>query len=103
VQVDAQDVHYVMSELWSCRSARHGLGEAAAPSNSRKAVFRSTAQLVLTRWDAAKPAAVDNLVLLTFDEAEAHDEAESLDAVRAAQPAWAERVEAALRRASREH
>ncbi len=104
-QVDAQDVAYVMAELWACRSARHGLGEGAnvaPPSNSRKAVFRSTQQLVLTRWDAAKPAAVDNLVLLTFDEADAHD-ATSLEAVRAALPAWARHVEGVLARAARDH
>ena len=103
VQVDAQDVAYVMAELWNCRSACHGLDEPTGPpSNSRKAVFRSTAQLVLTRWDADQPAAVDNLVLLTFDEAEAHDAA-GMAAARIAQPELAQRVEATLRRASREH
>ena len=101
VEVDAQDVAYVMSELWSCRSARHGWGkeEAGPPSNAPKAVFRSTAQLVLTRWDREQPASVDNLVLLTGAEAEAHDR----DGIAAADPAWAAHVHATLRRSAREH
>ena len=101
VEVDAQDVAYVMSELWSCRSARNGWGEeeAGPPSNAPKAVFRSTAQLVLTRWDREQPASVDNLVLLTGAEAEAHDR----DGIAAADPAWAAHVHATLRRSAREH
>tara|TARA_B100001540_G_C15729156_1_gene606818 strand:- start:396 stop:632 length:237 start_codon:yes stop_codon:yes gene_type:complete len=38
-----------------------------------KGMWRSTAGLCLTRWDATRPACVDNLVLLTADEADEHD------------------------------
>lgn len=31
------------------------------------------------RWDAAKGADIDNLVLLTFDEADQHDESQGRD------------------------
>ena len=97
VEVDAQDVHYIMAELWGCRSARPG-----ERATGRKAAFRSTAQLVLTRWDAALPAAVDNLVLLTFDEAEAHDAACLAD-LRTGESDWVHSVEETLRRAAKEH
>jgi len=53
-------------------------------------------------WDAAAPATVDNLVLLTFAEAEAHERAGLADA-RARDPAFAAHVEAALARARADH
>lgn len=105
VRVDPCDVGYVMAELWKCRSAR-----CAAPAlpgaprdNTHKAVYRSTQGLVLTRWDDARPAGVDNLVLLTFDEAEAHEKGGGAAAARVEEPAWAAAVDAALARASRDH
>jgi len=109
LQVDPADVSYAMSELWGCRSARHGLAEAddappPPPNVGRKASFRSTRDLVLTRWDAARPATVDNLVLLTFDEADALDEQEGgAEALRRTDPAFAARVDAAVARARRDH
>lgn len=36
-------------------------------------MMRSTAHLQFTRWDRSKPPTVDNLVLLTSEEADAHD------------------------------
>ena len=103
VQVDVRDVHYVMTELWGCRSARYSRPEeGCTSSNSRKAVFRSTQQLVLTRWDGSAPATVENLVLLSFAEADAHD-AGDLAALRLAEPEFARRVEETLARARREH
>jgi molybdopterin/thiamine biosynthesis adenylyltransferase len=107
VQCDPADVAYAMAELWACRSARHSYGAAAdeppPPNTARKATFHRTRDLVLTRWDAEKPATVDNLVLLTFDEADAHDAAPDVAAVRAAEPDWARRVDAAMARAARDH
>jgi hypothetical protein len=38
-----------------------------------KGLCRSTVNLVLTRWDSARPAMVDNLILLEREEADAHD------------------------------
>ena len=49
-----------MRELWRGRSAREG--EAPPIPGSDKGLKRATAHLCLTRWDAAKPAHVDNLV-----------------------------------------
>lgn len=40
------------------------------------------------RWDGSKPASVNNLVLLTFDEAEAH-EAQGLEAAEHDDPDFA--------------
>lgn len=39
-----------------------------------KGLMRATAHLHFTRWDRSRPPTVDNLVLLTQDEAEQHDE-----------------------------
>jgi molybdopterin/thiamine biosynthesis adenylyltransferase len=102
---DPPDVAYVVSELWACRSARHGLADDDDELKpTRRRTFRTTMNLVLTRWDAARPATVDNLVLLTFDEAEAHDETPGgVAAVRAAEPEFASRVDAVLARAARDH
>jgi hypothetical protein len=109
MQCDPADVAYAMAELWGCRSARHGLvpppddAPPPVPNVGRKAAFRTTRDLVLTRWDASLPATVDNLVLLTFDEADELDEGGGADAMRAADPAFAARVDAAVARARRDH
>ena len=36
-------------------------------------MWRNTSGLCLTRWDPSRPACLDNLVLLTLDEADEHD------------------------------
>ena len=38
-----------------------------------KGLWRNTSGLCLTRWDPSRPACLDNLVLLTLDEADEHD------------------------------
>jgi hypothetical protein len=58
---------------------------------------RSTADLTLVRWDEAQPATVDNLVLLTLSEADAHRE-KGVARVRAEEPEFAAFVEAHLAR-----
>ena len=109
MQVDPSDVAYVMSDLWGCRSARHGLvpppqdAPPPPPNVGRKAAFRTTRELVLTRWDASLPATVDNLVLLTFDEADELDASPGAAAMRLTDPAFAARVDAAVARAKRDH
>lgn len=45
----------------------------AQPPIHCQGLNRATGHLALTRWDAAQPAYVDNLVLLTQEEADAHD------------------------------
>lgn len=57
--------------------------------------MRSTAHLQLTRWDGSKPPTVDNLVLLTSDEAEVHDAA-GLEQLRQQEPEFVSRVEQLL-------
>lgn len=56
------------------------------------------------RWDVAQPADVGNLVLLTFSEAEVHEEAgaEGLAALQKQEPEFVAFVEAKLDRARRE-
>jgi tRNA A37 threonylcarbamoyladenosine dehydratase len=105
VEVDPQDVAYLLADLWACRSARQD-AEAGRhdPLRPYKATFRATQQLVLTRWDGALPARVDNLVLLTFDEADAHDaEPGGVGGVRVREPLFAASVDSALARARRDH
>eukprot|EP00891_Asterochloris_glomerata_P009130 jgi/Astpho2/9130/e_gw1.00134.3.1_t len=69
VEVDIDDVQYLVRELWRGVSA-HQQGVSTAGAN--KGLHRSTADLVLVRWDSQRPAAVDNLVLMTGHEADEH-------------------------------
>lgn len=65
------------------------------PPGGDKGLMRSTAHLHLTRWDRRRPATVDNLVLLTAEEAEAHDEA-GMEALTQTEPEFVARVERLL-------
>ena len=49
----------------------------------------------LYRWDASQPATVDNVVMLTCAEAEAHEET-SLDTLKQGDPDFVRAVEAVL-------
>lgn len=100
VAVDGDDIVYLLRELWRGFSARNA--EGCVLPGGDKGLARSTAGLALTRWDAAKPATVDNLVLLTYEEADAH-EATTLEALRAAEPGFVARVERVLGKARREY
>ena len=53
-------------EVWRGVSARAAF--AGEPPAEDKGINRVTAGLTFTRWDADRPADVDNLLLLTFDE-----------------------------------
>lgn len=78
--------------MWRGVSA-HCLG---ATGNSKdKGLCRSVDHLILTRWDSSNPATLDNLVLLTFEEADKHDEM-TLQEVRDADPAFFAYVERVL-------
>lgn len=55
------------------------------------------------RWDASRAATVDNLVLLTFTEAEAHEALTGLGELRKAEPTFVALVESVLDRARREY
>lgn len=58
-------------------------------------------QALCCRWDKRRPAAVDNLVLLTFDEAGAHEDSD-LESVKSADPKFFDRVTAILGRVRQE-
>lgn len=57
-----------------------------------KGLMRNTAHLHFTRWDRIKPPTVDNLVLLSAEEAEQHD-ARSLEQLKQSEPELVEKVE----------
>ena len=100
VRVDADEVAYVVRELWQGCSARLE-GDPEALAGGYKGLWAVTKHLCLTRWDENRPAAVDNLVLLTREEADDHDEA-GVAQVRAEAPRFAGFVECQLRRARTE-
>ncbi|XP_068659175.1 tRNA threonylcarbamoyladenosine dehydratase isoform X2 [Aristolochia californica] len=93
VQVDVEEVMYVVKELWHGRSARDPSGISGG-----RGTWRSVNNLMLVRWDQAKPASVSNLILLTFKEAEEH-ELTTPDAIREKEPKLYARVKSVLKRA----
>lgn len=92
---DKDELAYAALELWRGASARMGSLKAASRD---KGTYRDTTNLTFTRWDAGKVARVDNLVLLTVPEADAHDKT-SLHKVREREPEWSKAVEQILERA----
>ncbi|XP_010553886.1 PREDICTED: tRNA threonylcarbamoyladenosine dehydratase [Tarenaya hassleriana] len=93
VQVDAEEVMYIVKELWHGRSAR----EESAKDVGR-GMWRAINELMLVRWDAKKPATVWNLILLKFKEADEH-EGSSVDEVEEREPEFFAKVSAVLKRA----
>lgn len=93
VRIDLSDATLLLRDVWRGMSAR-----ARRPPND-KALTRNVAGLTLTRWDLAKPATLDNLVLLTFEEAEQHEALGGLEELRRLEPEFCSRVDAILRRA----
>mmetsp|Transcript_38670 Transcript_38670/g.95940 ORF Transcript_38670/g.95940 Transcript_38670/m.95940 type:complete len:482 (-) Transcript_38670:9-1454(-) len=105
VGVDLEDVVYLVKDLWQAHSAR------AQVSTMSKGMWRTTSGLSLTRWDPLLPACLDNLVLLTSDEADEHDAemaggdgtpGQGLERLREREPAFTAMVDARLRRVRRE-
>ncbi|CAN4095128.1 unnamed protein product [Withania somnifera] len=96
VEVDVEEVMYIVKELWHGRSARDlsikGVG---------RAMWRSVIELMLVRWDKTKPASVSNLILLRFKEADEH-ESRSLGDIKEEEPEFFVRVTSVLRRAELE-
>ncbi|KAJ0987270.1 hypothetical protein J5N97_005626 [Dioscorea zingiberensis] len=93
VLVDVEEVMYVVKELWRGRSAR----DQSEKEVGRK-MWRSVNELMLVRWDKTKPAAVSNLILLKFKEADEH-ESTTLDAIKEDEPEFYTMVNQVLRRA----
>lgn len=100
VAVDMDDIIYLLRELWRGFSAR---SDRVVLPGGDKGLMRSTAGHTLTRWDANKPATVDNLVLLTYEEADAHEAISSLDELRGKEAEFVAKVEAILDKAKREY
>lgn len=96
VEVDKEEVAYVVRELWRGRSARD-----QDSTNVGRGMWRSINNLTLTRWDQTRPPSIDNLVLLTFDEAEAH-EATTLEDLAFDEWEYYSMVESVLARAVRD-
>ena len=101
VQVDVDEVTYLVRELWRGCSARLLFQGPEATAKGFKGLWRSTFGLCLERWDERLPARVDNLVMLRMEEAEEHAGL-GLAKVRAARPEFAAFVEGRLARARRE-
>ncbi|CAI5457863.1 unnamed protein product [Closterium sp. Yama58-4] len=79
---------------------RGGGGIGGGGMDVGRAIWQSMGHMTLTRWNAALPPTIDNLVLFTFDEAEAH-EAMSLEQVELEQPELFRLVDSTLERARR--
>lgn len=94
VQVDVEEVMYVVKELWHGRSAREQIAKDVG-----RAMWRSINELMLVRWDRAQPASVANLILLKFKEADEHEQ-RTLDDIQKEEPEFFTRVTSVLKRAS---
>uniref|UniRef100_A0A7S3QJN2 THIF-type NAD/FAD binding fold domain-containing protein n=1 Tax=Dunaliella tertiolecta TaxID=3047 RepID=A0A7S3QJN2_DUNTE len=101
--IDMDDIIYMLRELWRGRSAKEG--EAPSVPGGDKGLMRATSHLCLTRWDVTKPATVDNLVLLSHEEADEHDAQQDLNPGSRPEgdPVFVKRVERVLDKARREH
>nr|KYP40036.1 Uncharacterized protein C1A6.10 [Cajanus cajan] len=93
VQVDVEEVMYIVKELWHGRSARE-----QHVKDVGRGMWRSVNELMLVRWDCAKPASISNLILLKFKEVDEH-ESQTLDDIKENEPEFYNRVIAVLRRA----
>ncbi|KAK9272877.1 hypothetical protein L1049_003256 [Liquidambar formosana] len=93
VQVDVEEVMYIVKELWRGRSARD-----QSAKDVGRGMWRSVNELMLVRWDRAKPASLSNLILLKFREADEH-ELWTLDDIRENEPEFFMRVTSVLKRA----
>lgn len=94
VQVDVEEVMYIVKELWHGRSARD-----ESPKEVGRAMWRSVNELILIRWDHTKPACMSNLILLRFKEADEH-ESSSLEVIRENEPEFFANVTSVLKRAA---
>lgn len=102
MQVDLREIEALVREHWRGRSARQEVG------GNDKGLGRAIGHLALTRWDPSRPASPGNLVLLTREEADAHDAlfdgwdpdgaARTLCALRDREPDFVERVTSTLQR-----
>ncbi|XXG53610.1 hypothetical protein AAC387_Pa03g1685 [Persea americana] len=93
VQVDVEEVMYVVKELWHGQSARD-----LYVRNRGRGMWRSVNELMLVRWNQSKPASVTNLILFNFKEAGEH-ESTTLDDIKEKEPEFFARVTLILKKA----
>ncbi|KAL4364705.1 hypothetical protein AHAS_Ahas07G0032800 [Arachis hypogaea] len=93
VQVDVEEVMYIVKELWHGRSARDQLVKEVG-----RGMWRSVNELMLVRWDCEKPASISNLILLKFKEVDEH-ESRTLDDIKEKEPEFYNSVNAVLKQA----
>lgn len=96
VEVDVEEVKYIVKELWHGRSARD-----QSITDVGRGMWRAINDLMLVRWDRSKPATVTNLVLLRFKEADEHD-LRKLEDIKVEEPEYFNKVTSVLRRAEEE-
>ncbi|KAG6552591.1 hypothetical protein Mapa_005791 [Marchantia paleacea] len=96
VELDKEEVAYVVREIWRGRSAR-----AQGSREVGRGMWNAMKTLTLTRWDVNKPPSIANLVLFTFSEAEEH-EAITLELLKKEEPEFYDMVEKRLEVARRE-
>jgi tRNA A37 threonylcarbamoyladenosine dehydratase len=100
LQVDEAEVEVLVRELWRGKSARAGDSSTSGNGSENVFISRNIGHLTLTRWDASRPATIDNLILLTKEEADQHDEGGGVDDdMREREGELCRRVEGVLRRA----
>ena len=99
--VDEQEVEILIKEVWRGVSVR----ATELPADD-KALTKGLGNLVLTRWDPCKSGSVENLVLMTREEADAHEEEVAVpggfEALKEREPELVKKVEKALQRARRD-
>lgn len=98
--VDAAEVEVLVREIWRGESAR------ATEPRPLRGVSKMIGHLHLTVWDPALGDVIDNLILLTGEEADAHDALVSrpggFESLRRDEPAFVDGVERRLARAGRD-
>lgn len=83
---------FLLREVYRGFSAR---SDRVVAPGADKGLMRSTAHLHFTRWDRSKPPTLDNLVLLSSEEAEQHD-ATGLQQLQQQEPEFVAKVERLL-------
>ena len=99
--VDIAEVEILIREIWRGHSARAN----TLPANEMT-LTRGLGNLALTRWNPSKPPTIDNLILLTKEEANAHDKQVTMpngfEMLLNTEPKFAQYVTAVLSRAKNE-
>eukprot|EP00245_Coleochaete_scutata_P008421 TRINITY_DN2563_c0_g3_i2.p1 TRINITY_DN2563_c0_g3~~TRINITY_DN2563_c0_g3_i2.p1 ORF type:complete len:153 (+),score=29.32 TRINITY_DN2563_c0_g3_i2:24-461(+) len=91
VEVDLEEIIYVVKELWRGRSFRDGSRDLG------RGMFRTISCMTLTRWDQSKPASLCNIILCSFQEAEDHEK-RTLEDLKQKEPELFDFVERTLAR-----